>query len=69
MTSKIGWSAEDHRAEYLSTLCEECGHAILYHCGRYGCSAERGDVQVQEVGAVALPPCSCKAHSRDEAQP
>ena len=66
MRNKTGWSPEDHRAEYLSAPCEECGHQILYHDDRYGCYAERGDAQAQEVGAVALPLCGCKAHSRDE---
>ena len=48
----------------LSILpCEECEHSLSLHFDRYGCEYERGDRQVQDVGAVAMGPCGCKAEN------
>jgi hypothetical protein len=43
--------------------CDECNHSLVLHFDRYGCEYERGDTQVQDVGAVALGPCGCKAEN------
>lgn len=43
--------------------CDECEHGLSLHFNRDGCDYERGDRQVQEVGAVAMGPCGCKAAS------
>lgn len=43
--------------------CEECEHSLALHFDRNGCEYERGDRQVQEVGAVAMGPCGCKAEN------
>lgn len=53
------------RAEDIIGLleCDECGHSLVLHFDRHGCEYERGDVQVQDVGAVASGPCGCKAES------
>ena len=56
------------RAENILGIlpCEECEHSLVLHFDHYGCEYERGDVQVQDVGAVAQGPCSCKADGLSE---
>lgn len=43
--------------------CDECEHSLVLHFDRYGCEYDRGDRQVQDVGAVAMGPCGCKAEN------
>ncbi len=43
-------------------------HLLIEHANEDGCARERGDIQVQEVGAVAQGPCGCKCDDMPDLQ-
>jgi hypothetical protein len=58
-------AAPEMLAELCKLPCAECGHELIRHLDRYGCEYDRGDRQVQEVGSVAIGPCSCNGGEED----
>ena len=59
-------AAPEMLAELCKLPCAECGHDLIRHLDKYGCEYDRGDRQVQDVGAVAIGPCSCNGGEEDK---